>query len=384
MQRVRLFGSRHPQEEPVVGMPALPRDADADAAATSTATSTATSGAVARMAGVLTAAGPTVVASAADVPAAIVAGLAGYLDPPGAGLPAPSVAVVQVSDRTVGLGHLRGTDRAGPFAAIELRGGRIDAVVRFRVFGADPGATDDAMLALQGRLLGARDDLWDAGFLTMQGTAGSLAAQEQGAWARTADYTVLFEYELAPTAGAESLIATIPIRADQEVAGSLAGETTTVTDAITRWDDIDAPVLVLRGMQTVDAFASAAYVPGVAPTGAVRLRRTHDGASGAPNSYPTLAAFLAAVSDPTAPERHGEVEFATVSDFLAAFDPSTNSLLLGDWDVDGSPDEYGVGVLALDPPVRLRTARDRLELSLETSPLDAVAVVYVRAASTIG
>jgi hypothetical protein len=313
-----------------------------------------------------------------------VALLDDYLDPPGGGLPPSSVVVVQLSERSLGLGGLRGLDRVGPFSAVELHGGRVDAVVRFQVFGADAGAANTVMLALQGRLLAARADLWDAGLLEMSGSGGTVATAEQNAFARTADYTVLFEYHLAPTSGAESLIAQIPIRADQEVANSAVAEFTIVTDAIVRWDDVEAPALVLRGRGQVSQFATLSFVPGAAPSGAVNMLRTHDAATGPPATFASFDAFLAAVSDPDTPETHAAFTFASLTDFLAAFDATGAPLVLGDWNIDGTPDEYAVGVLPIDPVIDLTTARDRLEISLETSPLDEIGVVYLRAAPAVG
>ncbi len=314
--------------------------------------------------------------------AALVGALSGYLDPV-TGLPDPSAVVLQVRGRALGLGNLRGLDAVGPFSAVELRGGQIDCVVRFQVWGADPAAADVRMTALQGGILGAGADLWGAGILQLDGVAGELAVADRGAWSRTADYHVLFEYHLAPTSDAESLIAAVPVAADQEVAGSLVEERTTVTGDSVRWDQAGAAPLVLRGRRSVEHLSIAAFLPAPTPTGGVRLLRTSDDATGTPTGYPTLAAFLAAVADPVSAQRHGVWSSVSLADFVAAFD-AADDLLLGDWDGDGVPDEYQVGQLSLDPPIPLPSARDRLEISLETSPLDHMAVVYLRASRALG
>ena len=124
--------------------------------------------------------GPIVVSSPDAAVSAVVAALSGYLRPV-AGMPDPTVVVLQVGDRTLGLGNSRGLEAIGPFDAAELFGGRIDCVVRFQVWGADVAAADTAMTELQGRLLGARASLFHAGFLTFDGVAGALPAGERDA-----------------------------------------------------------------------------------------------------------------------------------------------------------------------------------------------------------
>lgn len=313
----------------------------------------------------------------------VVAALSSYLTPV-AGLPQPTVVALQVSDRTVGLGNSRGLESIGPFSVVELHGGQIDCVVRFQVWGADSGAADTAMTALQGRLLDARADLWDAGFLQLDGVAGALPVTDGNAWSRTADYHALVEYQLAPASNADSLIASIPVDAAQRVGGSLLDERTTVTDDIVRWDQGSAAALLVRGRRSVDELAVAAFLPAPQPTGEVRILRTTDDAAGPPTDHVDLTAFLAAVNDPVTPERNGQVRFGSVAGFVATFDAAGDPLLLGDWDEDGNPDGYVVGRLALNPPIPLPTSRDRLEISLQTSPLDHIGVVYLRAARALG
>jgi hypothetical protein len=252
-------------------------------------------------------------------------------------------------------------------------------VVRFQLWGSAPGAADAAMTGLQGRLLAASRDLWDVGVRALDGVAGTSAAEARGAWARTADYQVLFEYHLAPAADAGSLIAAIPVAADQEVAGSTVRETTTVTGDGVRWDQLSAPALVVRGACVVNRLAVASFLgAGTPPTGAVRVLRTNDDATGPPAAFATLPAFLQAMADPVAARRGGLLTFASLANFVAAAAPN-DALLLGDWDGDNVPDDYRVGDIVMEPPLTLPTGRDRLEISVETAPLDHVAVVYLRA-----
>jgi hypothetical protein len=326
--------------------------------------------------------GPAVLTSPDQAVSSVVSTLTAYLSPV-VGLPPPTVVVLQVSDRTLGLGNSRGLESVGAFAAVELFGGQVDCVVRFQVWGADPAGANTEMTALQGRLLGARAELFDAGFLQFDGVAGTLPVADRDAFSRTADYHALVEYHLAPTSTADSLVAAIPIEADQDLAGLLAGERTTVTDDLVRWDQNSTPALVLRGRRSVDALAVAAFLPSPQPSGEVRIVRTSDDATTAPTDYLTLAAFLQAASDPVTPERNGRYSFPSVAAFIVAFHLE-GDLLLGDWDQDGNPDGYVVGQLALDPPIPLAAASDRVEISPQTAPLDHVGVVYLRAARALG
>jgi hypothetical protein len=323
-----------------------------------------------------------VVESPDEVVAAVRDALAAFLTQ-GANLPPPTVSVLQVSDRTLGIGNSRGLQSVGPFSTVELYGGRIDCVVRFKVWGTEAADADTEMTALQGRLLGGRADLLDAGFLQFDGVAGTLPAADGDAWSRTADYHALVEYHLAPVSSADSLIVSIPIEADQQMDGSVVGETTTVTDDAVRWDQLTAPVLVIRGRRAVERLAVAAFLPAPPPTGAVQLLRTYDGAVGAPHDFATLAEFLAAVNNPVTPERNARFSFASLPDFVTACH-AIEEMKLGDWNQDANPDEFVVGQVVFEPPVPLPAATDRFQIVPQTSPLDHVGVVYLRASGTLG
>jgi hypothetical protein len=181
------------------------------------------------------------------------------------------------------------------------------------------------------------------------------------------------------TDGAESLIARIPIHSDPEVRDSLQRETTVVTDEMIRWDNEAAPSLVARGRFDVGGLSVLTFIPSTAPSGTVTLTRTFDGAVGSPTVYLTLATFLAAVAGPDAPERHGQVTFASLGDFLVAFSAAGDPVTLGDWDLDGVPDSYQPRALALEPAIQLPGVADRLEVTYQATAFDQVAVVYLRA-----
>lgn len=307
--------------------------------------------------------------------------LESYLD----GLPDPSVAVTSVTERALAVGNRRGMEHRGSFAVAELKGGRLDAGVRFQFLASQPDAVDDAVQDLHKRLLAARDDLWVAGFLRVTGEGTSLAEHvpSLNVWRKSADYSVLYEYHYWDTDDAESIIARIPIHSDLEERDSLPRETTIVTDEMVRWDDEGAPVLELAasvgsGLHAT-GLAILAYLPAGWTGNPVTLARLDRSSTGTPTVYPDWTTFHAAVTDPEHPDRHAQVIFASVTDFCAVFEPAGDPLELGDWDEDGVRDAYHPGTLVFDPPVQLESGDDAVRLSYQDAALDAKAVIYLRA-----
>lgn len=317
-----------------------------------------------------------------QVVTAMLGRLDDYLPLPAPPLPDPSVSVVSMNERAVGLGDRRGTETRGSFAVVALKGIRLDTLVRYQLWAAGPAQAETAMTNLNSQLMADRDSLWGAGFLRLMlevAPPTDYVAAPVDAWRKQADYRILFEFRYQDTDGAESLIARVPIHSDLEVRDSLQCESTVVTDEMIRWDNEAAPVLVVRGRFDVGGLSVLAFVPGVAPSGVVTLTRTFDGAVGPPTAYPTLADFLAAIAGPDAPARHGQVTFGSLTDLLAAFSAAGDPVTLGDWDLDGVPDGYQARVLALEPAIQLPGAADRLEITYQATAFDQVAVVYLRA-----
>lgn len=310
--------------------------------------------------------------------------LQGHIPPAGGALPAAGVSAASVQERILGLGNQRGSERRGNFAAVVLKGGRLQGTARFELWGSSPAEVDTQVNLLQGGLLAARDTLWSAGFLKLAAAGASSAEhlQPPNAWRRSVDYSFLYEYHYQNSDGAESLLARIPIHSDLEELGSLVRETGVVTDRMIRWDDLAAPALEFAASASaglrIDGLACLATLPGGWTGQAVTLARLRRSAAGAPTSYPDLAAFLAAVNHPVTPDRHAQVSFPTVAVFLAAFSNAGASLELGDWDEDGTPDLYEPKSLAFTPPLQLAAADDLFRLSYQAAALDAKAVIYLR------
>lgn len=301
--------------------------------------------------------------------------LSTYLPQPIPALPAPKVFVTSLTDRTIGLGNRRGNELRGGIAVVALKGGRLDAVVRFQLWASQLEEVETALIELRDRLETAKMTLRSQGFLrfALEGTSLTEFNSSLNAWFKTLDYKALYEFHFEDTDGAESLITRIPVDVNSEYK-----ESTTVSGNLVRWDNERSPTLVVQGSLIISSLTALVFVPGTTPTGAVILTRKDNSAS-SPTIYPNLGAFLNAIADPNAPTRNGLVIFPTFSDFLNAFQPAGNPVTLGDWNQDGVPDTYQSRVLALNPAIELPSFTDRLEITYQDTALNQVAVVYLRA-----
>jgi hypothetical protein len=307
------------------------------------------------------------------------------LPPPEDPLLPTAAQLVSVAERPLGLANRRGSETLGALGPISLKGGRLDAAVRFEVWGSQLVKADAAALALHGAVTGARDALRADGFLRTEGADFSAAEKDAntGSWRKTAAYRFLYEYQYLDADAAASLIVRIPAEADLEELGSPDRETTVITGGTVRWDDETAPVFGLRGPDSVAGLSVLTFVPGTAPTGAVTLLRTFDGAAGAPAAHPDLPTFLAAVAGPAPTERHARLTFPSLTDFLNALDPAVDSVELGDWDLNGVVDNYQIRPLTFAAAIGLPRFADRFEISYQTvlpaTGFDHQAVLYLRA-----
>jgi hypothetical protein len=293
-------------------------------------------------------------------------------------LPKPNVSITSVAEETVGLGNRLGNETRNSFSTNVLKGSRLNALVRFQFWAEDVQSVDTAIDKLHGRLLAAKDSLRAAGFLrlALEETALADYLSALSAWRKTASYRVLYEFRYFDTDGAESLIAKIPIQIDSEY-----GESTILTGRMVRWDERSVPPLVVRGRSSASELSALAFIPGTAPTQAVTLKRTFDGAVGTPTTYPTLTEFLNSVAGPNPSNRHGQVTFPSLSSFLSAFSPGgdpSDFVELGDWNEDGVLDKYKPLKLSFEPAIQLPDVSDRLEIAYQGSAFDQVAVVYLQ------
>ena len=292
------------------------------------------------------------------------------------GLPSPSVSMVRLTERAVGLGGIRSVDVNGPLGSVTRRGLRLDAVARFQVWASDVNSADQAISDLNMLILSDRTNLSAEGFLRLaldDTPLSRIDGPPDGPWRANADYHVLYEYDYEDTDGAESLIARIPVEIDGEF-----NESMNITDETARWDNLAAPALVVRGAMTITGLSLLVFTPKAAPAGKVTVTRTSDQAAGNPVSHATLGEFLNAISGANA-EQNASVTFASFSNFLAAFQDAPGAIGVGDWDANGVIDQYRSLAVSLKPAVALPTVRDRFEVRYAGNKFNQVAVAYLRA-----
>lgn len=310
--------------------------------------------------------------------ATMLADLSTFVPGPVSGLPAPNVSLVSVARKAAGVGNFVGASTAAfdPIARTESKAVRIDATVRFSLWGKAITDADNLFTTLNGKLFAKETVLRNQGFLKFALTDSPMAESvtNPASWRRVADYQLLYEYAFEDLSDTASLITRIPAT-DTE-----SGEQFTITGDVARWDNEKMTALHLRGTSQIAELAALAFIPGPAPTGTVTLLRTFDGAPGPPPMAGSLSAFIADTQG-TSGARHEGLVFASIAAFTAALnDPSGAPITMGDWNLDGIDDVYTLSRKAVEPPILLPTLRDRFEIAYEHAKLDQTAVLYVRAA----
>jgi hypothetical protein len=313
----------------------------------------------------------------------MLAALSARLPVPSPALPDPNVTLERITERLVGLGNQRGTEVTHSLGQRTLRGGRLDARVRFQLWGVTAPDVDTAVLVLQSDLLEDRDVLRQAGFLRFNGAETTLAERVDNVngWRKAASFDVLYEYQYVDTDDADSLLVQIPVTLDPERVNSPDRELQTLTDEMVRWDDEVAPPLRIHGPATVRRLSALAFVPGPRLGGQVVVARSSDPA-GPVAHLPDLAGFLQATGGSAPITTDADVTL-TPADFFADLGPSADALALGDWDQDGSTDSYTGFDRRMDEPLELRASSDLLTVTFRAPPgpstaLDQTAVVYLR------
>ena len=299
-------------------------------------------------------------------------------------LPKHAISVAGLSERAAGIGDLRGLEFRNGMAVGELKAVRLEALVRYDLWGDSPGSATDAATSVGTGLLGARSELAGQGVLRLHletveqpNFAGAL-----NAWRAAALYRVLYEFPYRET-GDEGLIAKIQIELEPEEGDLAPPEETVVTDDLTRWENLAAPPLVVRGPFGVGELDVLSWVAAQPPSAPVSITRTFDGAPGAPPVFDSanmsLDGFLELIAGPAPAMRHGTLVFAALASFLDAIGAAGFATALGDWDQDGVADLYVPRTRTVLPPVVLPTRGDRFEITYGGAALDQPAVVYLRA-----
>lgn len=315
-----------------------------------------------------------------DVINGMLAALEARLPAPSPPLPAPNVTVERIKESLVGLGRFRGSDRQGSIGLQTLRGVRLDARVRFQLWGSDPSDVDAAVVILHGTMLDAGEQLRLDGFLKLAASETSLAEHVEvvDGWRKTSSYDVVYEFQYEDSDDATGLIARIPIDTDVDRPEGSVRESQTVTDAMVRWDDEGTGPLTITGPSSVGRIEVLAFVPGLDPNGTVTLLRSRSATTTPAVHFPNLATFLAAVSGEEPVETNADVTLSPAT-FLDAMSPAADPIELGDWDQNAVLDSYERLQLVLPSAIHLAAGTDRFEISHSTpGGLNQQAVLYIR------
>ncbi len=289
-----------------------------------------------------------------------------YLPPNVPGMPSNTLSLVQLDHRSLGLGGRRGMHTLGGMDIAELRGGWLDTVVRFDLWGPDADSANTQAANLQAALLANSLTLRRLGLLklSLDNSTDSPLGTPPSSWRKTLDYTALYEYHFQDTDGAASLIARIPIDSQTDF-GPLGFENTVVSDWMVRWDNEGAPALEVaagpRGALQVLGLSIAAYLPDGGPAGQV-----------------TQTIVRSGVTETTA--------FASLSAFLGVFQIDSNPLSLIYPPNPLAPGEvqeihdFQVGERRFDPPIVLKGGGDFIRISFSESAFtaDNPSQVYLR------
>ncbi len=282
--------------------------------------------------------------------------------------PATTARILSVAERPTGLANRLGSETRGLLGPLALKAIWLDAAVLFGVEAADEITVEAAALDLHSALTGARDELRADGFVRLDGAEFSPAEDDAGTWRKTVSYRVLYEFRFLDTDGSAGLIARIEAHADPEELNSPSRETTVVTGGTVRWDEVQAPMLRLTGPGPVRGLSVLTFITVPVPTVGVVLLRTFEGAAGPPTVAADLTSFLA-----------GPPPIQFTMNFLDEFDPPTDTVDLGDWDV--APDPYELRSLVFTSAVELSNPTDRFEVFVAPpdTALNEIAVLYLRA-----
>lgn len=313
----------------------------------------------------------------------MMAVLQAYLPASISGLPEPSVSTKSITHKPLAIGNDRGLEQRGLLGSVALKGGRLDAVIRFQLWGTDPTTVESAMQLLQSHIMTDRLVLQAQGFLQLGFIETSVSEHiaSLSAWRISCDLKLLYEYHYDDTDGAESIIARIPIHSDPEFSNTPNRETSVITDAIVRWDDESATTLSIVGATNstiIYGLASLSYLPAPWTGHSITLSRLNQSSLLAPTIYMDLTTFVTAVTDPNIPDLHAQVTFSSVQNFLNEFLALGDPIQLGDWDEDNSADTYQMATLSFSPPIRLEGNQQLFQLSYQDAVLDSKAVIYWR------
>lgn len=306
--------------------------------------------------------------------------LTAHVPAPVPSVPAHSVSLARVEEAPVGVGQLVGEEVVAHLGRVARRAGRIAATARFDLWAGSPGDVHDALRVLQRALLDADPALRAAGVLRLspEPALHTGVVESESAWRVSADYRVLYEFAFRDADAGDSLITTIPVDADLDVAAVPEPDDETVRGSLVRWDEEAAPLLAVRGPAVVTGISALVFLTAFPPAGGVTVRRSSDAAVVPPDGFVSLVQFLDAVGGTTPASTNAEVAFASLDGLLASLSTAPGTVAMGDWDSDGTTDHYAPSAVGFTAPVVLPTHGDRLEVAFANPAFDQPGVAYLR------
>lgn len=310
--------------------------------------------------------------------------LSGYLSPTPASLPTSTVSVVSATKRNSSIGNRIGTDTRGGFPTVAIKGGHLDASVQFQVWDSSAEDIEVEMNSLHNRLMADKELLRSQGFikLNVEQSSTSEFLSSLSIWRKTSLLKFLYEYQYQDSDDALSVITRIPIESDLEVSNSAERETSTVTDAMRRWDDESANTLSVVGNGSSNAKVFGlnllVHLPGGWVGDPIIIDRTNLDSVSPPNIYLDFSDFIEAVTDQTSPDQNAQITLPSISGFVNALTIDGAPFELGDWDEDLVPDEYQAYQQNFGLPINLSNANDVFRIRYQSPQLSSKAVIYLR------
>ena len=286
-------------------------------------------------------------------------------------VPDEAITLEAVESRPLAIGNMRGVERLGQLEVGALKGGRLQATIRIELWAQTANEVNALVDTLLSNLLANQQPLRQDGVLELKMVSSSVAENVTGSlWRRVTSWQTLYEYHYRDEDGALSLITQIPVSYTGEFSDQQL-----VTGRIVRWDDQAAPTLLLHGPTQIRSIELLSFLPTTAPAGAIRLRRTHTGATGAPTPFTALPDWLNALDSGN---RHAELTLPDLAALLALATPLGGPVTLGDLDEDGVLDAYTYAVAELFPTIQLPATSDQLEIVFDGGPFTVAAALYVQ------
>ncbi len=285
--------------------------------------------------------------------------------------PPSTVSLVSAEERPIGIGRSAGTivQNALP---VTLRGLRVAATVRFQFWAAQVADVESALGNAIDQLLSQKDALVADGFLDLKLKSVSISeiVPSATAWRQVAEFDILYEFQYQHSDDAGGLIASVPIELRQSFGSAL------VTGDLVIWNSDAAPALRLEGRRDLVGLSTLGFLPGVLAAGTVSLTRSFIGAAGPPTGFANLTDFLAATTGSSPTHRHTRVIFASITDFLNAFDPPGDSIEFVD--ELGAPRAFTTRSKLFDPAIQMPLRNDSFEVAFSGATLGANQILYLR------